>query len=294
MHMKTHMALSFFLMALLLPFTARAETFTGEVVQLVSGAIIVVQHADARQELRLYGVDVPEPGQDHADAARNHIRRHALNKQVRVEPRGRDNTGRLVALVHLPDNTVLNHALIEQGLAWWDTRNVPSDHQLMRLGATAILAGRGLWEQGMPQSPWEYRESNDIPSFTYQKEELAPAPVVEVEETGENEITITVNPDDFDVYDNLNYLELMARHRPRLVRDAEGQPLGITASEIAEIPGASLLGFGEGDVIHAVNGVKLISEAQIFLLVQQFQGAKQLEVDVLRDGNQRRITLKLP
>ena len=74
-----------------------------------------------------------------------------------MEPTDRDQYGRLVADVILPDGRNLNRELVRAGLAWWYRRYAPHDAELEALEAEARAARRGLWADPHPVPPWEWR-----------------------------------------------------------------------------------------------------------------------------------------
>ena len=81
----------------------------------------------------------------------------AYRKVVRVEPTDRDQYGRIVADVILPDGRNLNRELVRAGLAWWYCRYAPHDAELATLEGEARAARRGLWSAPHPVPPWDWR-----------------------------------------------------------------------------------------------------------------------------------------
>ena len=69
----------------------------------------------------------------------------------------RDQYGRLVGVVELPNGDSLNEALVEAGLAWWYRRYAPDDATLEKLEERAREAGRGLWSDSEVVAPWDWR-----------------------------------------------------------------------------------------------------------------------------------------
>jgi len=81
----------------------------------------------------------------------------AFGKVVRVEPTDRDQYGRIVADVILPDGRNLNRELVRAGLAWWYRHYAPHDAELCALEVEARAAQRGLWAEPHPIPPWDWR-----------------------------------------------------------------------------------------------------------------------------------------
>jgi len=134
------------------------QTFT--VTRVIDGDTLDLNVPDGDQRttrIRLWGVDTPEkarqdppaPAEPFSAEATELTRDLAEGQRVRLilEPhRLRGNYGRLLAFVELPDGTLLNEALISQGLARaddrWSHRHVTRFKTLQR---EAREAQRGLW-----------------------------------------------------------------------------------------------------------------------------------------------------
>jgi type II secretory pathway component PulC len=97
-------------------------------------------------------------------------------------------------------------------------------------------------------------------------------------------------PDTGDV----DVMGLVAKHQPRVTSDANGNPLGFTADNISQIPMASQLGFQDGDIISSVNGTAIRSEADVWGLVNSLKGAKQVNVNVIRNGQPVDMNIPIP
>lgn len=65
----------------------------------------------------------------------------------------KDRYGRTVGKVVLPDGAVLNHALVEAGLAWHYVQYAPDDKTLAALEKAAREAHVGLWGDPTPIPP---------------------------------------------------------------------------------------------------------------------------------------------
>ena len=72
-------------------------------------------------QIRLWGIDCPEKGQDFGNKAKQLTSSLVFGKAVQVEPVAIDRYGRTVALVSVGSISV-NEELIRQGLAWVFTR----------------------------------------------------------------------------------------------------------------------------------------------------------------------------
>lgn len=290
------------------PTFAPTESWPGAVTQLQSADRMTVDHGGTPTDIRLYGVDAPEPGQPHADEAKKLVTTGVTGQPVKVDVLTKDNLGVAVAMVTLPDGRNLSHALLESGLAWWDLANAPDDRDLKKLHALAIAAGKNIWADPAPLAPWDFRSSHGGEQFTYRVKTAAEtaAPVEKKEEPKKeepkkiaakgNEVyvgTFTV-PADIKLPADVTPQSLMLKHMPTIAKDASGKPLGITAQNISQIPYASQVGLQDGDIISKVNGIAVESEAQIMSMVPQFQGVKSFNVQVMRNGQPVTLTINVP
>jgi endonuclease YncB( thermonuclease family) len=137
---------------------AFGESFTGTVVEVTDGDTVDVDRGDDVVTVRLYGIDAPEGEQPYGAEATRLASRLAHGKRVTVEARDTDRYGRTVGIVTLPDGTVLNHALVAAGLAWWYEYYAPENRTLERLEARARRQDRGLWAAAEPIAPWDWRD----------------------------------------------------------------------------------------------------------------------------------------
>lgn len=151
------------ILLLLIPLPARA--FPARVVAIADGDTITVEplNGGARIKVRLHGIDAPERGQPHGEAARVHVFAIALYKVVEVEPtpQGRDRYGRIVAVVRLPGGESLQAVLLRAGLAWVWPRYCKSCGEWQAIQDAARAAGRGLWLEPAPTPPWEWRKQKN-------------------------------------------------------------------------------------------------------------------------------------
>ena len=137
---------------------AFGQSFTGTVVEVTDGDTVDVDKGDDVVTVRLYGIDAPEGEQPYGAEATHLASRLALGKRVTVEARDTDRYGRTVGIVTLPEGTVLNHALVEAGLAWWYEYYAPENRALERLEEGARRQDRGLWAAAEPIAPWDWRD----------------------------------------------------------------------------------------------------------------------------------------
>ena len=136
----------------------RPAAFSARVIGVSDGDTITVLHQGRPEKIRLWGIDCPERGQAFGSRAKDFSSKLAYGKEVRLRPRDRDKYGRTVAEVELPDGRLLNQELVKAGLAWWFRRYAEEDRTLQSLESRAQREKLGLWADGAPQPPWEYRK----------------------------------------------------------------------------------------------------------------------------------------
>lgn len=139
------------------PRSAARESFTGRVVSVRDGDTLDVMRGGRTERVRLVGIDCPEWGQPFGRRAKREASTLAGGAEVRVDGRGRDRLGRLLAEVILPDGRSLNREMVRAGLAWW-YRRYSKDGELQALEAEARRNRRGLWAGAAAVPPWEYRQ----------------------------------------------------------------------------------------------------------------------------------------
>ena len=114
--------------------------------------------------LRLYGIDAPELKQAYGIHAKQLLLSLAGRQRLLVEPLDTDRYGRTVALVRLPDGTLLNEALVVEGLAWVYDAYCHADlcPRLRELEQQARRERRGLWAEPDPLRPAEWRRRHKV------------------------------------------------------------------------------------------------------------------------------------
>lgn len=137
-------------------FKARAST-------VHDGDSIKVRRSDKTLvTIRLYGVDAPELKQPFGARAKKRLAALAARQALDIEPVDTDRYGRTVALVRLKDGTLLNEVMVADGLAWvygqYCDRDICS--RLHELEAQARSDGRGLWAEGDPTRPSDWRKQH--------------------------------------------------------------------------------------------------------------------------------------
>lgn len=144
------------------------------VARFDDGDTIVVQMNGAEETIRFIGVDTPETHdprkavQCYGQAASEFTRSLIGNQKVRLEAdplnTNRDRYNRLLRYVYLPDGTLVNAALIQQGYGFaYLSFPVSKDAEFRAYQEEAMREGRGLWSECTPL-PNKYGgyTSNDV------------------------------------------------------------------------------------------------------------------------------------
>jgi micrococcal nuclease len=101
----------------LLLFPSITIAWSGKVLGVIDGDSIIVLHDGRQEQIRLWGIDCPEKGQDFGGKAKHATSIFVFAKVAEVEPVTKDRYGRTVAFVRVGDRP-LNEELVRQGLAW--------------------------------------------------------------------------------------------------------------------------------------------------------------------------------
>jgi len=130
--------------------------FCGRVVKVHDGDTVTVLAGGVERRVRLVGIDAPERGQPHGNAARRGLAARVGGRVVQVIERGTDSYGRTLGRVLVAGKDA-NAAQIRDGYAWV-YRRFENDPALIAQEAEAKAAGRGLWRDREPVPPWVWRE----------------------------------------------------------------------------------------------------------------------------------------
>lgn len=137
--------------------SALAEEIIGHVVGVVDGdtlTILVNEHEQIK--VRLAEIDAPEKAQPFGQRSKQSLSDLCFGKDAVLQKTDTDRYGRTVAKVHCAGIDA-NAEQIRVGLAW-AYRKYIHDQSLLDLENEARTAKRGLWVDGDPVPPWEYRK----------------------------------------------------------------------------------------------------------------------------------------
>lgn len=146
---------------------AVSNTLTGEVVALSDGdTVTVLDKAKTQHKVRLAGIDAPENRQAFGERSRQSLAAMVFRKQVTVDWHKTDRYGRVVGRV-LVNNVDVGLEQVRAGLAWhykaYAQEQEPTDRAAYGIAEENARAGRiGLWLDGAPVPPWEYRHNQRV------------------------------------------------------------------------------------------------------------------------------------
>lgn len=132
------------------------DTLRLKVTRVKDGDTLVAEAQNGdRVDVRVWGVDCPESSQPYGPAAENVARQVVQGEVVDIDVMDSDQYGRLIGRVQ-KGSTDLARTLAYHGMAW-HSRRYPTSERLKELEQEARAENRGLWEQGDPTPPWQYR-----------------------------------------------------------------------------------------------------------------------------------------
>lgn len=167
MFRRSHIiSISFFIVLLFISPAISDSSITGKVVRVSDGDTITVLQNNTEFKIRFYGIDCPESGQDFGKRAKQFTSGLVYWKLVNVIQKDKDRYGRVVGMVYVGD-TCVNEQIIKNGFAWVYEKYCKDSicHKWRKLESQARNENAGLWRQGNPIPPWEYRRGGQNASF---------------------------------------------------------------------------------------------------------------------------------
>lgn len=146
-----------------LPLIVKADTLAGYVIAVTDGDTIRVLDARKQQHrVRLFGIDAPESRQAFGSRARQCLADLAFQKNVTVTYTEKDRYGRILGTVFVGRQN-LNLELVKAGMAWHYVYYAKDMTVLAEAEKEARQRRRGLWADGQPVPPWEFRRNRPNP-----------------------------------------------------------------------------------------------------------------------------------
>jgi micrococcal nuclease len=156
------------------PKKAPTNTLEGLVVGLAEGDQITVNSFGTEIKVRLYGIAAPQTakvdkfsgwskaGQPYAEEAFRALSIKVLHQQVKVDIRRtlvfKDDTKQLALAVVYLDGRNINLEMVTDGWAWAYRKLADKSdfNEYLAAEKKARAKRHGLWNQGIPQPPWEF------------------------------------------------------------------------------------------------------------------------------------------
>lgn len=135
----------------------------GKVLSVQDGdTITLLSGKTGLQKVRVYGIDCPESRQQGGMEATAFTQGMVFLEEVSLTVMDKDQYGREVALVTLPDGRTLNEELVREGHAWVYASycKIPQCARWKYLEAQARREKKGLWAKKNPVPPWRWRKAN--------------------------------------------------------------------------------------------------------------------------------------
>lgn len=135
------------------PSSIPASAYPRSVERIVDGDTIRLRGGT---RVRLHGIDTPEYDQPYGRQATRELDR-LLGSTVYLDSVGVDDYGRVLAVLWTPEGVNVNVAMVCAGAAWWYRYYAPDDRDSAQCEAQARAKRLGLWRQGNPEAPWNWR-----------------------------------------------------------------------------------------------------------------------------------------
>ncbi len=140
----------------------------GRVERVIDGDTVAVTAGGGREVVRIAGIDAPEKKQPLGREAAEFLSSLVLGREVDLWWNWRDQYGRIIGEIRLPDGTDAGYAMLEKGLALHYLQH-NKDPDYADAQQRAILRGLGFW--GLPvelrEDPWDWRLKHNDKSNKY-------------------------------------------------------------------------------------------------------------------------------
>ena len=136
---------------------ADAATSTARVIHVDDGDTLIVAAGQQQTVVRLVEIDAPEHDQPYGPQSKQSLIDLCLEQQATIDATGVDEYGRTLAHVRCRGLDA-NQEQVRRGLAWVYDRYVV-DRSLYIVQNLARSGSRGLWADGNPTPPWQWRHT---------------------------------------------------------------------------------------------------------------------------------------
>jgi endonuclease YncB( thermonuclease family) len=155
--MKRIIFISFALFFFIFVNCVSAQTFTGKIVRVKDGDTVVAIDKDNTQyTIRLSCIDTPEKKQDFGTKSKEFLASMCFGQEVTIKIKNKDRYGRYIGTLYKEDLNI-NLQMVKAGYAWV-YRAYCNDLRYYKAEKKAKKYKLGLWLQGKPIPPWEFRK----------------------------------------------------------------------------------------------------------------------------------------
>lgn len=133
-----------------------AAAFLASVIGISDGDTLTIIRDREPMKIRVAEIDAPEKSQPFGNKSKQALSELCFGKQAEITPKEIDRYGRTVARVRCNGQDVSEYQL-KNGMAWVFDRYV-KDRSLYGIQDEARQARQGLWSDGNPLPPWEWRK----------------------------------------------------------------------------------------------------------------------------------------
>lgn len=132
--------------------------FYAKVVGIKDGDTFEVLYLNQSLVVRLAHIDCPEKSQPFGKVAKKYASDLCFGKTVFINTNGKkDRYKRLIGLVVVGNNLVVNEEMVKAGYAW-HFKKYSNNKKYAQLEQEAKANRRGLWADGAAIPPWQWRK----------------------------------------------------------------------------------------------------------------------------------------
>lgn len=130
----------------------------GKVVGIFDGDTYNLLTSDNQTvKVRMEGIDAPEREMPFHSVSRQYLSKLIFKKEIKLKRTGEDQFGRTLGFTYVNDSVDVNLEMLKAGMVWHYKR-YNSDKKYAEAEKTARALKLGLWKDGNPVAPWNYRK----------------------------------------------------------------------------------------------------------------------------------------
>lgn len=146
----------------LLALPCQARVLEGRVIGISDGDTLTLRAGQNNYKIRLAQIDAPEKKQAYGQRSKVSLSELAFGQNVIADIETKDKYGRLVATIWAQEINV-NLEQVRRGMAWVYVQYAHSA-DMLDAQRTARSAKRGLWADRKAIAPWDWRQSQRVPT----------------------------------------------------------------------------------------------------------------------------------